>query len=44
MDVSNEDEVKAAVKAVLERFGIVEILVNNAGVTKRHVAAAHEAR
>ncbi len=34
MDVSNEDEVKAAVKAVLERFGKVEILVNNAGVTK----------
>jgi len=33
-DVSNEDEVKAAVKAVLERFGKVEILVNNAGVTK----------
>jgi 3-oxoacyl-[acyl-carrier protein] reductase len=34
MDVSNEDEVKSAVKAVLERFGKVEILVNNAGVTK----------
>jgi len=34
MDVSNEDEVKAAAKAVLERFGKVEILVNNAGVTK----------
>ncbi len=34
MDVSNEDEVKAAVKAALERFGKIEILVNNAGVTK----------
>ena len=34
MDVSHEDEVKAAVKAVLERFGKVEILVNNAGVTR----------
>ena len=34
MDVSNEDEVKAAVKAVIERFGKIEILVNNAGVTK----------
>jgi len=32
--VSNEDEVKAAVKAAIERFGKVEILVNNAGVTK----------
>src|SRR5579859_7564390 len=34
MDVSNEAEVKSAVKAVIERFGKVEILVNNAGVTK----------
>src|SRR2546430_8298475 len=28
MDVSNEADVKAAVKAVLERFGKIEILVN----------------
>ncbi len=34
MDVSKEDEVKSAVKAVLERFGKIEILVNNAGVTR----------
>src|SRR5260221_12638386 len=34
MDVSNEADVKAAVKAVLERFGKIEILVNNAGVTR----------
>jgi 3-oxoacyl-[acyl-carrier protein] reductase len=34
MDVSNEDEVKAAVKAALERFGKIDILVNNAGMTK----------
>jgi 3-oxoacyl-[acyl-carrier protein] reductase len=34
MDVSNEEEVKAAVKAGLERFGKIDILVNNAGVTK----------
>jgi 3-oxoacyl-[acyl-carrier protein] reductase len=34
MDVGNEVEVKAAVKAVIERFGKVEILVNNAGITK----------
>jgi 3-oxoacyl-[acyl-carrier protein] reductase len=34
MDVSNEDEVKAAVKAAIERFGKIEILVNNAGMTK----------
>ena len=34
MDVGNEAEVKGAVKAVIERFGKVEILVNNAGITK----------
>ena len=34
MDVSNEAEVKSDVKAVIERFGKIEILVNNAGVTK----------
>ena len=34
MDVSNEDEVKAAIKSVLERFGKIDILVNNAGMTK----------
>ena len=34
MDVGNEDEVKAGVKSALERFGKIEILVNNAGVTK----------
>lgn len=34
MDVSNEDEVKAAIKAAIERFGKIEILVNNAGVTR----------
>jgi 3-oxoacyl-[acyl-carrier protein] reductase len=34
MDVSNEDEVKAVVKAALARFGKIEVLVNNAGVTK----------
>jgi 3-oxoacyl-[acyl-carrier protein] reductase len=34
MDVSKEDEVKIAVKAVLEKFGKIEILVNNAGVTR----------
>jgi len=34
MDVSNEADVKSAVKAAIERFGKVEILINNAGVTK----------
>lgn len=34
MDVGNEGEVKAAVKSALDRFGKIEILVNNAGVTR----------
>lgn len=34
MDVSKEDDVKAAVKSAVERFGKIEILVNNAGVTR----------
>ena len=34
MDVSNEDEVKAAFKAALARFGKIDILINNAGVTR----------
>jgi len=33
MDVSNEDEIKAAVKAAIERFEKIDILVNNAGIT-----------
>jgi 3-oxoacyl-[acyl-carrier protein] reductase len=34
MDVSEEDSVRAAVKSALDRFGKIEILINNAGITK----------
>lgn len=34
MDVNREDEIKSAIKAVIEAFGKVDILVNNAGVTR----------
>ncbi|MDR3723049.1 MAG: 3-oxoacyl-[acyl-carrier-protein] reductase [Terracidiphilus sp.] len=34
LDVSSEESLKAGAKAVLERFGKVEILVNNAGITR----------
>jgi 3-oxoacyl-[acyl-carrier protein] reductase len=34
MDVANEESIKAGAAAVLERFGKVEILVNNAGITR----------
>ncbi len=34
LDVANEDSIKTTAKAVLAQFGAVEILVNNAGVTR----------
>lgn len=34
MDVSDEDSVKGAVKTAIERFGKIDILINNAGVTR----------
>ena len=34
MDVANEDETKAGVKAAIERFGKIDVLVNNAGITR----------
>src|SRR3954470_18477433 len=34
IDVADEESIKAGVKAVLEKFGKIEILVNNAGVTR----------
>lgn len=34
LDIASEASIKAAAKAVLERFGKVEILVNNAGITR----------
>jgi NAD(P)-dependent dehydrogenase (short-subunit alcohol dehydrogenase family) len=34
-DVSQEDEVRHTVAAVLEEFGQIDVLVNNAGITKR---------
>jgi len=38
LDVANEESIKAGAKAVLERFGKVEILVNNAGITRDDLA------
>src|SRR5947209_19940367 len=34
MDVASEEEVKAAVKAMLAAHGKIDILVNNAGITR----------
>jgi 3-oxoacyl-[acyl-carrier protein] reductase len=34
MDVGNEEEIKAGVKAAIGHFGKVDILVNNAGITR----------
>ncbi len=34
MNVSSEESIEAGAKAVLEKFGKVEILINNAGITR----------
>jgi 3-oxoacyl-[acyl-carrier protein] reductase len=34
LDISQEDSIKAGAQKILERFGKVEILVNNAGITR----------
>ena len=34
LDVASEESIKNGAKAVLDRFGTVEILVNNAGITR----------
>jgi 3-oxoacyl-[acyl-carrier protein] reductase len=34
LDVASEASIKAGAKAVIERFGKVEILINNAGITR----------
>jgi 3-oxoacyl-[acyl-carrier protein] reductase len=34
LDVSNQESIEAGAKAILERFGKVEVLVNNAGITR----------
>ncbi|MHB1022035.1 MAG: 3-oxoacyl-[acyl-carrier-protein] reductase [Acidobacteriaceae bacterium] len=34
LDISSEDSIKACAKAVLAHFGKIEILVNNAGITR----------
>jgi 3-oxoacyl-[acyl-carrier protein] reductase len=34
MDVANEDEIKTCVNGAIERFGKIDILINNAGITR----------
>jgi 3-oxoacyl-[acyl-carrier protein] reductase len=34
LDIASEESIKTAAKAALERFGKIEILVNNAGITR----------
>ena len=34
MDVANEEDIKSAVRAVIAQFGKIDILINNAGITR----------
>ena len=38
LDVANEESIKSGVKAILAHFGRIEILVNNAGITRDGLA------
>ena len=38
LDVANEDSIKSGAKAILDKYGKVEILVNNAGITRDDLA------
>src|SRR5436305_14001464 len=38
MDVASEDEIKAGVKAAIAQFGKVDLLINNAGITRDTLA------
>src|ERR1700761_9564267 len=33
LDVTNEDQIKATVKEVVAKYGRIDVLVNNAGIT-----------
>jgi 3-oxoacyl-[acyl-carrier protein] reductase len=41
-DVTNEDQVRAVINSVAERFGRIDILVNSAGVTGKTNINSHE--
>src|SRR5512145_1909702 len=41
-DVTNEDQVRAVVDQIAERFGRIDILVNSAGVTGKTNIKSHE--
>ncbi len=38
LDVSSEDSIRSGAKAILDQYGKVEILVNNAGITRDDLA------
>jgi 3-oxoacyl-[acyl-carrier protein] reductase len=38
LDVASEDSIRSGAKAILDRYGKVEILVNNAGITRDDLA------
>ena len=40
LDVADEEQVKAAIKAAIALFGKIDILVNNAGITRDQLSCA----
>ncbi len=42
MDVADAEQVKAGFKQVIEKFGRLDILVNNAAITRDGLGRAHE--
>ena len=34
LDVSDEEQIKSAIKAAITQFGKIDILINNAGITR----------
>ncbi len=44
MDIADAEQIKAGFKQVVEKFGRLDILVNNAAITPRRAGVAHEER
>ena len=41
LDITNDAHIEAAFDAAIERFGTVDVLLNNAGMRQRHIIPPH---